>query len=242
MESAYKLCGCVGIRSSCAINSIKENRGIRTHVNCERGHQTKEALIFKTPQKNSDFKGETHMDMGHTCVLAWYPNQRTAGSIAAVANRRREVERFRTTRRSTAGAARGGGTPCATSKAWWSAACWRRTFYCKEPHALVSQHAITTTHTILPTHIILYFAACAPLLRVDRAVCTCCMGKGCPRELALCSDPCGHGKCSHCCFSCDVWKCCRSASHRNRYLRRLAWQYTQAGGTTNTTVLLVGVS
>ena len=64
------------------------------------------------------------------------PNHRTAGTFAAGANLRREVERFRTTRRSTAGAARGGGTPCATSKAWWSAVCWRRTFYCKEPHVL----------------------------------------------------------------------------------------------------------
>jgi hypothetical protein len=35
---------------------------------------------------------------------------------------------LRTTRRSTGGAARGGGTPCATSRAWWSSAGWQRTF------------------------------------------------------------------------------------------------------------------
>ena len=38
-------------------------------------------------------------------------------------------EQFRTTRRSRGGAARGGGTPCATSRGTGSAACcWRRTF------------------------------------------------------------------------------------------------------------------
>ena len=40
-------------------------------------------------------------------------------------------KQLRTTRRSRGGAARGGGTPCATSRAWWSSAGWQRTF-CRE--------------------------------------------------------------------------------------------------------------
>jgi len=45
-------------------------------------------------------------------------------------------KRLRTTRRSRAGAARGGGTPCATSRGRWSAAWSRkRTFFCKKGEA-----------------------------------------------------------------------------------------------------------
>ncbi len=44
----------------------------------------------------------------------------------------RRRKRLRTTRRSRGGAARGGGTPCATSRASGSAACWRRTLFLYE--------------------------------------------------------------------------------------------------------------
>ena len=35
------------------------------------------------------------------------------------------ISRFRTTRRSTEGAARRGGTPAARSRAWWFAGSWK---------------------------------------------------------------------------------------------------------------------
>ena len=44
-------------------------------------------------------------------------------------------KRLRTTRRSRAGAARGGGTPCATSRGRWSAAWSGRTFFCRRGEA-----------------------------------------------------------------------------------------------------------
>ena len=43
-----------------------------------------------------------------------------------VARKRRQLWQFRTTRRSTAGAARGAGTQGATTTAWTFAGSWRR--------------------------------------------------------------------------------------------------------------------
>ena len=49
-------------------------------------------------------------------------------SVPVLPGETHKNDSLRTTRRSRGGAARGGGTPCATSRAWWSSAGWQRTF------------------------------------------------------------------------------------------------------------------
>ena len=67
-----------------------------------------------------------------------------------------QARKLRTTRRSTGGAARGAGTPCATSRAWWSSAGWQRTFL-REGTESVRQltirlhHQPQTVNPLLPT-------------------------------------------------------------------------------------------
>jgi hypothetical protein len=69
-----------------------------------------------------------HPSKLHFCHQLRRPTSTTARSPAHHHLLAVPGERLRTTRRSRGGAARGGGTPCATSRAWWSSAGWQRTF------------------------------------------------------------------------------------------------------------------